>query len=93
MAGKMKQNENKPIRLTKHAREQCIERGASEDEVRQAIGLGEWEEAKKGRFMARLNLQFGRSWAGNVYPIKQVAPVFIVEESEIVVITVYTFYF
>jgi hypothetical protein len=23
----------KPIRLTKHAREQCLERGASEDEI------------------------------------------------------------
>jgi hypothetical protein len=43
--------------------------------------------------MARLNLQYGRVWAGNIYPIKQVAPVFVVEESEIVVITVYTFYF
>ncbi len=48
---------------------------------------------KNSRFMARLNLQYGRSWAGNIYPIKQVAPVFVVEELEIVVVTVYTFYF
>ena len=89
----MEDEPKKPIRLTKHAREQCIERGASEEEVTEAIRSAEWEEAKGGRFMARLNLQFGRSWAGNIYPIKQVAPVFAVEESEIVVITVYTFYF
>lgn len=82
-----------PIRLTKHAREQCRERGASEHEVTEAIRNGEWEEAKNGRMMARLNLQYGRFWTGNIYPIKQVAPVFVVEELEIVVITVYTFYF
>jgi hypothetical protein len=83
----------KTIRLTKHASEQCRERGASETEVMEAIRTGEWEHAKKGRYLARLNLQFGSIWAGNVYPIKQVAPVFTIEDSEIVVITVYTFYF
>jgi hypothetical protein len=89
----MNDHRKKPIRLTKHAREQCEERGAIETEIIEAIRSGEWEEAKNGRFMARLNLQYGRLWAGNIYPIKQVAPVFVVEESEIVVITVYTFYF
>ncbi len=82
-----------PIRLTKHAHEQCHERGTTEIEIIEAIRDGEWEEAKNSRFMARLNLQYGRSWAGNIYPIKQVAPVFVVEELEIVVVTVYTFYF
>jgi hypothetical protein len=89
----MKQGDDKPIRLTGHAREQCAERGATAEEVREAIRVGEREEAKKGRIMAKLNLQFGRSWAGHIYPIKQVAPVFVIEESEIVVVTVYTFYF
>jgi hypothetical protein len=82
-----------PIRLTKHAREQCLERGTTESEIIEAIRDGEWEEAKNGRFMSRVNLQYGRTWAGNIYPIKQVAPVFVVEELEIVVVTVYTFYF
>lgn len=81
-----------PIRLTRHALEQCRERGATEDEVREAIHSGEWEKAKQDRIMAKLNIQFGRPWGGIIYPIKQVA-VFVVEESEIVVITVYTFYF
>ena len=82
-----------PIRLTKHAIEQSRERGATEEEVREAILFGEWEEAKNGRTIAKLNVQFGKEWAGNLYPIKQVAPVFVIENSEIVVITVYTFYF
>jgi len=83
----------KPIRLTKHAIEQCEERGATEDEVREAIRIGIVEPAEKDRLLARLNFQFSNFWNGNFYPIKQVAPVFVEEEKEIVVITVYTFYF
>lgn len=83
----------KPIRLTKHATEQCEERGATEDEVREAIRTGNKEQAEKGRMLARLNFQFNDVWSGKVYPIKQVAPVFVESEKEIVVVTVYTFYF
>jgi len=83
----------KPIRLTKHAQEQCIERGATEAEVRQAIQQGSREPAKMGREICRFNFPFGQSWQGNVYAIKQVAPVIKEESDEIVVITVYTFYF
>ena len=83
----------KPIRLTKHALGQCIERGATEDEVKQAIELGSREAAKSGRIMCRLNFPFGGEWRGELYAIKQVAPVVKEEPDEIVVITVYTFYF
>jgi hypothetical protein len=89
----MDREDFKPIRFTKHALEQCRERGASEEEVKEAIRSSEWEEAKQGRAIAKRNFQFDRAWAGVIYPIKQVAPVFVEEESEIVVITVYTFYF
>lgn len=84
---------NKPIRLTKHAVEQCIERGATEEEVHEAIRNGEYEAAKKGRTLAKMNFQFNKEWFGDIFPIKQVAPVFVEEETEIVVITVYTYYF
>lgn len=83
----------KPIRLTKLAHEQASERGASEAEVREAIRKGSHEPAKKGRQMCRYNFAFARSWQGKLYPIKQVAPVIKEEAKEIVVITVYTFYF
>jgi hypothetical protein len=33
----------KPIRLTQHAREQCVERGTCEDEVRLAVLNGSRE--------------------------------------------------
>ena len=83
----------KPIRLTWHAREQCSERGATEAEVRQAIEQGSREPAKLGRELCRFNFPFGRSWQGNIYAIKQVAPVIKEDADEIIVITVYTFYF
>ena len=81
------------VRFTKHAQEQCKERGASADEVLIAIKEGSKESVKHGRELCRYNFPFNKSWHGNVYPIKQVAPVIKTEEKEIIVITVYTFYF
>ncbi|TDI92521.1 MAG: DUF4258 domain-containing protein [Caldithrix sp.] len=81
------------IRLTKHALEQCQERGTNEDEVRESILQGSRQEGKKGKFLYRLNFQYDSEWQGTYYRIKQVAPVVAEEKSEIVVITVYTFFF
>lgn len=83
----------KRVRLTRHAREQCVERGASEDEVRHAVERGSREPAKQGRELCRFNFPFGAKWHGKHYAIKQVAPVIKEKANEIVVITVYTFYF
>ena len=83
----------KPIRLTKHAREQADERGTNEVEIMEAVMNGTREPAKNERELCRYNFQFGKSWQGNYYPIKQVAPVIKEEADEIVVITVFTFYF
>ena len=83
----------KPIRLTRHAEEQCQERGATEAEVYEAIRHGTKEAAKQGRELCRYNFPFNRSWQSTYYAIKQVAPVVKEEADEIVVITVYTFFF
>ncbi len=83
----------KPIRLTKNARQQCLDRGASEEEVVQAVEQGTREPAKRGRELCRYNFAFGGTWQGHSYAIKQVVPVIKEETAEIVVITVYTFYF
>ena len=83
----------KRIWLTPHAREQCVERGTDEAGIREAILTGNREAAKRGRFMYRVNLQFDGMWNGERYRIKQVAPVVVEKGDEIVVVTVYTFYF
>lgn len=83
----------KPIRFSAHAREQCAERGATPQEVEKAIREGQREPAKRGRSMHRYNFEFNQAWHGRRYAIKQVAPVVAEEPSELVVVTVYTFYF
>ena len=82
-----------PIRLTTHALEQLAERGATDDEVKEAIEKGVREPAKHGRLMYRLNFQYDSEWQGRFYAIKQVAPVVVEAQNEVVVVTVYTFYF
>ncbi len=83
----------KPVVFTKHAREKLQDRGASEEDVREAIRIGEREPAKRGLYLYRLNLEFNREWAGQYYRVQQVAPVVAEEQDRFVVVTVYTFYF
>lgn len=83
----------KRVRLTVHALEQCAERGATEGEVVSAIREGTREPAKQGREMCKFNFSYNCLWQGRSYAVKQVAPVIKDEPDEIVVITVYTFYF
>lgn len=83
----------KPIRISNHALEQCRERGATEDEVRVAIAQGSREPARKGRWLCRFNFTFEKEWKGGFYALKQVAPVIVEEDAEIVVVTVYTYFF
>jgi len=43
--------------------------------------------------MYRHNFDYRAQWEGQYYAIKQVAPVVVETENEIVVVTVYTFYY
>jgi hypothetical protein len=83
----------KPIVFTSHALQRMKDRGAREEDVVEAICTGEREAARSGRVMFRLNMEFKREWDGVYYHIQQVAPVVVVEDERIVVVTVYTFYF
>ena len=69
------------------------DRGASEDEARKAIDKGSSEPARKGRLKFRKNFPFYAMWRGKHYSVKQVAPVVSKENDELVVITVYVYYF
>jgi hypothetical protein len=83
----------KPIRLSGHAKENLPYRGVTEDEIIDAIRLASWESASKGRLECRKDFTFGKVWNGKFYQIKQVRPIFVEEIDEIVVITVYVYYF
>ena len=83
----------KPIRLSKHALGYAAKRGFTVAEVEEAIGTCPWAAAELGRLDCRKDFPFAQHWNGKIYPTKQVRPVFVEEAREIVVITVYTYYF
>jgi hypothetical protein len=83
----------KPIKFTKHSLARIGKRGTTQEEVIDAIRFGIKEQAKENKLMCRLNLPYNKIWIDAVYPIKQVAPIIVEEETEIIVITVYTYYF
>jgi len=56
----------KSIRLTKHALEQCVERGTDKTEISEAIRVGFIEPAKHDRLLYRANFQYNKYWQGNI---------------------------
>ena len=83
----------KPIRLSGHAQRQLAFRGCSAEEIIEAIQAGAWEQAELGRLQCRKNFAFRRQWNGVWYATKQVRPIFVEDPGEIVVVTVYVYYF
>jgi len=84
---------DKPIRLSAHAAGYMTKRGFSAGEVEHAIRNGAWEPADLGRMQTIVNVPYRGLWNGRYYETKQVRPVFVQEADEIVVVTVYTYYF
>jgi len=82
-----------PIRPSGHARGQLVRRGVSEDEVIEAIHTSSWQPAELGRLECHKDFPYGREWNAKFYKTKRVRPIFIEEADEIVVVTVYSYYF
>lgn len=85
--------EQKPIRLSGHAKDQLRFRGGTEQEVVEAIRTVPWQPAELGRLECRKNFIFNAHWNKAYYATKQVRPIFVDEPDEIVVVTVYVYYF
>lgn len=51
------------------------------------------QAAELGRLECRRDFPYGRDWNGKFYDTKQVCPIFVEEADEIVVVTVYSYYF
>jgi hypothetical protein len=84
---------NKPIRLTRHAKDYIDRRGFTEREVRETIRGSAWLPAKSDRLEATMSFRYDDEWNGRHYATKQVRAIFVEEAEEIVVVTVYTYYF
>ena len=84
---------HKPIRLSAHAASYITRRGFSPIEVEEAIRTGTWQNARGNRLETAMDFPYNSVWNGVHYATKRVRPVFVDEPGEIVVITVYTYYF
>ena len=82
-----------PVVFTNHARQRMRDRGAREEDVLEAIRIGQKEPAQRGLSLYRLNVEFQCQWDGKHYAVQQVAPIVAEEPDRMVVVTVYTFYF
>lgn len=83
----------KTIRLSGHAREQLARRGVTEAEVMAAIHEAEWQPGERGRLECRLEFVFNDVWNKKQYTTKPVRPIFVEEATEIVVVTVYRYFY
>ncbi|PYK24897.1 MAG: hypothetical protein DME52_10090 [Verrucomicrobia bacterium] len=68
-------------------------RGFTVAEIEEAIRTSPWDAAELGRLECRKDFPYGREWNGKIYATKRVRPVFVEEATELVVVTVYTYYF
>lgn len=83
----------KSIRFSGHSYRRMLGRGAVEDEVIETIRTARWAQAERGRQECGKDFAYGREWNGKVYATKRVRPIFVEEQHEILVVTVYVYYF
>ena len=83
--------DNQEIRF--HASGYTERKGFSLAEAEEAIKKSPWEHSDKGRLECKMNIPYANLWNGKHYKTKQIRPIFVVEGDEIIVITVYTYYF
>ena len=83
----------KPVRLSAHALSYTTRRGFTAAEVEDAIRTSPWQPAELARLECSKDFAFAAFWNGKFYAAKRVRPVFVEERDEIVVVTVYTYYF
>jgi hypothetical protein len=92
MAARPPTRRQKPIRLSAHAAGYMQRRGFTRREVVVAIRTGSWTTSR-GRLETHRDFPYNSTWNGAYYATKRVRPIFVVHPQEIVVVTVYTYYF
>ena len=83
----------KPIRLSAHVLGYVNKRGFTVAEVEETIRTCRWIPAPKNRWECRMEFSFGKDWNGTLYANKRVRPIFVETTKEIIVVTVYTYYY
>lgn len=82
------------IRFSRHALDQMKLRGATQEEVIEAIQTSTWQTARRGKHEVRKTFSFGQPSPVNklVYTYKTVRVIFADEPTEVVVVTVIVYY-
>lgn len=80
------------IRINKHTLERAVERGTSAAEIEDVIKTGFSVKAKSNRIAMAKIYNFQQERLGKFYEQKRVEVFYIVENQEIITITVYVFY-
>jgi hypothetical protein len=57
------------------------------------VQTASWQPADLGRLQCTKDFAFNAYWNGRRYQTKQIRPIFAEEGSEIVVVTIYVYYF
>jgi hypothetical protein len=83
----------KPIRLSQHALSYIPKRGFTIAEVEATIRNSVWGYADAQRLECQQDFPYNQDWNGKTYATKRVRPIFVENSTEIVVITVYTYFF
>jgi len=84
---------NKPIKFSDHGRLTMVERGATSEEVEDAIRTATWSPARLERLECEQVFAVGADWRGRFYEHKRVRPVFVDLPTQILGVTVYTYSF
>ncbi|TAL67495.1 MAG: hypothetical protein EPN82_14555 [Bacteroidetes bacterium] len=83
----------KPIKFSIHALSYKVKRCFTESEVEDTIRNSEWQDAELGRLECKKDFKYNKIWNRKFYQTKQIKPIFVEEEDDIVVVTVYTYFF
>lgn len=81
-----------PVIIIDHARRRMPERGVSEDEIREVLARGQPAEARGGRQALELIFPYNSYWRRRFHEQKKVKVVYVEEDNDQVVITVYAYY-
>ena len=76
-----------------HAEERMVERGASREDVIEAVNTGDTYPVKLGRVAFKKNFRYNREWRGEHYRVRQVEAIAVEEGDVLVVVTVIVKYF
>ncbi|MCL4267226.1 MAG: DUF4258 domain-containing protein [Anaerolineae bacterium] len=80
------------VQIDPHTLERIIERGATEDEIRDVIENGHPVSARHGRLAKAKVYDYKQERHGRYYEQKRVEVIYVVENDMVITVTAYVFY-